>query len=113
MFINIRAPGGRLRPHFVRPPLTGHREILSQDCPLKDVVKTMTIKTANGETHADLCVDVAVADFGTAAALFNLLWNTPAVLTIGRRCSEEYCILIWKLAQDTCMITLEGMVVVF
>lgn len=91
--------------------MIGHREVLAQDCPLKMAWKPMHFSVANGETHAKECSGIGIAKFGTVATLF-VLCNTPAVLIIGRRCAEEGYAFAWKLAQDPCMINLEGMVVV-
>lgn len=54
---------------------------------------------------------MGVAELGSTATL-SLLCNTPAVLTIRRRCAEEGCTLVCKPAQDPYMIIPGGIVVV-
>ena len=91
--------------------LVGRQEIKSVSNLLRKAPEPMAFHTANGITHATHTIPIRVGELEEVVEPW-VLANSPAVVSVGRRCMHEGYSFIWLSAQNPYFITPSGNIVV-
>jgi hypothetical protein len=79
---------------------------------IRDAEEPLVFRTANGRTEAESTIKVPCKEIGCSVDAY-VLQNTPAVISMGKKCMEEGCSFVWPAGESPFLIDSKGKVMIF
>jgi hypothetical protein len=92
--------------------LVSKRDIKGFENRIRDADEPLVFRTANGRTEAESTIRIPRKEIGGSLNSY-VLQNTPAVVSMGKRCMEVGCSFVWPSGEAPFLIDPKGRVTVF
>jgi len=92
--------------------LVSKKDIKGFEHKIRDADEPLVFRTANGRTEAESTIKIPCKEIGCSVNAY-VLQNTPAVVSMGKRCMEEGCSFVCPSGESPFLVDPKGRITLF